>query len=187
MRKPIKTFIYLLAAALLLSGCSMRTVDEMYALPKRSKDYSNLQAVMDNAMAGHEFCAPLSGENQQSVQIADVDGDGEQEYIVFTKSSSELPLRVLVFDRKDGNFYHADTIESNGTAFDQVEYIQMDEKPGVEMVIGRLVSGQLVRSVSVYTFATGEAEQLISAKAQAAYYRKARHADHDLAAERREK
>ena len=163
MRKSIKTFICLLGAALLLSGCSMRTVDEMYALPKRSKDYSNLQAVMDNAMEGYEFCAPLSGENQQSVQMADVDGDGEQECIVFAKSSFELPLRVLVFDRKDGGFYHTDTIESNGTAFDQVEYIQMDDKPGVEMVIGRLISDQLVRSVSVYTFATSEAVQLISA------------------------
>lgn len=135
----------------------------MYQLPKRSKDYSNLQSVMDKAMTGLSFCAPLTGDNQQSVQMADVDGDQEQEYLVFTKGTSELPLRILIFDRADGVFVHTDTIESNGAAFDQIEYIQMDEKPGLEVVVGRQVSDQLVRSVSVYTFAGGEAEQLMTA------------------------
>ncbi len=163
MRKRITRLICLLMAALSISGCSMRTVDEMYVLPKRSKDYSNLQAAIDQAMEGLEFCAPLSGDNQQTVQIADVDGDHQQEYLVFAKGSSELPLRILLFDRQEESFLHVDTIESNGTAFDQVEYIQMDDKPGVELVIGRQLNNQLVRSVSVYTFARGEAEQMVTA------------------------
>ena len=162
MRKRIKRLFCLLVVALSLSGCSMRTVDQMYLLPKRSKDYSNLQSAIDNAMAGLEFCAPLSGDNQQTVQIADVDGDEQQEYLVFAKGSSEIPLRVLVFDRQEDGFLHIDTIESNGTAFDQVEYIQMDDKPGVELVVGRQLSDQLMRSVSIYTFASGEAEQLVT-------------------------
>ena len=64
MGKHIK-FIFLLAiAALILSGCSMRTVDQMYRLPKRSEDFNNLQSAIDSAMAGLEYSAPLSGENQ---------------------------------------------------------------------------------------------------------------------------
>ena len=162
MRKRIKGLFCLLMVALTFSGCSMRTVDQMYALPKRSKDYSNLQAAIDQAMTGLEFCAPLSGDNQQSVQMADVDGDEQQEYLVFAKGSSEIPLRVLVFDRQVDGFLHIDTIESNGTAFDQVEYIQMDDKPGVELVVGRQLSDQLMRSVSIYTFSSGEAEQMVT-------------------------
>ncbi len=162
MSNRIRRLFCLLMAALSLSGCSMRTVDQMYVLPKRSKDYSNLQAAIDKAMAGLEFCAPLSGDNQQTVQIADVDGDGLQEYLVFAKGSSEIPLRILLFDRQNEEFLHIDTIESNGTAFDQIEYIQMDDKPGVELVVGRQLSNQLMRSVSVYTFARGEAEQLVT-------------------------
>lgn len=160
MRK--KYIICLLAAALLLSGCSMQKVNQMYQLPKRSEDYSNLHSVINAAMAGHEFCAPLSGENQQTVQMADLNGDGEQEYLVFTKGNSELPLRILIFSRVDDGFVHWDTIDSSGAAFDQVEYVQMDEKPGVEMVVGRQISDQLVRSVSVYTFSGGKGEKLIS-------------------------
>lgn len=152
-----------LVAALMLSGCTMRTVGQMYQLPKRSEDYSNLQSVMDKAMTGLKFSAPISGDNQQSVQMADIDGDGEQEYLVFCKGTSELPLRILVFDRFDGGYVHIDSIESNGAAFDQVEYVQMDEKPGVEIVVGMKISDLLTRSVSVYTFGDGEAERLMTA------------------------
>ncbi len=163
MGNRIKKLFCLLLSAMILSGCSMQTVDQMYRLPKRSTDYSNLQAAIDKAMDGLAFSAPLTGENQQSVQMADVDGDTLQEYLVFAKGSSELPLRILVFDRVDDVFVHTDTIESNGAAYDQVEYIQMDDKPGVEVIIGRQISDQLVRSVSVYTFSGGEAEQLVTA------------------------
>ena len=162
MRNRIKPIAVMLVAALMLTGCTMRTVGQMYQLPKRSEDYSNLQSVMDKAMGGLKFSAPISGDNQQSVQMADIDGDGEQEYLVFCKGSAELPLRILVFDRVDGAFTHIDSIESNGADFDQVEYIQMDEKPGVEMVVGHKISDMLTRSVSVYTFADGESERLIT-------------------------
>lgn len=163
MKKRIKGVVVLLVAALTLTGCTMRTVDRMYQLPRRSEDYSNLQSVMDKAMAGLKFSAPVSGDNQQNVQMADLDGDGDQEYLVFCKGTSELPLRILVFDRVDGAFVHIDSIASNGASFDQVEYIQMDEKPGVEIVVGHQISDQLVRSVSVYTFADGESERLLTA------------------------
>ena len=161
--KQAKRLICLILSALMLSGCSIQAVNQMYQLPKRSEDYSNLQSVMDQAMAGLDFCAPITGDNQQSVQLADVDGDEEPEYMVFSKANEQLPLRVLVFDRQEDTFVHVDTIESNGAAFDQVEYVQMDDKPGLELVIGRQISDQLVRSVSVYTFAGGEAEQLMTA------------------------
>ncbi len=160
MRK--KYIVCLLAAVLMLSGCAMQKVNQMYQLPKRSEDYSNLHTVINAAMSGLEFCAPLSGENQQTVQMADLNGDGEQEYLVFTKGNSELPLRILIFSRVDEGFVHTDTIDSSGAAFDQVEYVQMDEKPGVEVVVGRQISDQLVRSVSVYTFSGGKGEKLIS-------------------------
>lgn len=162
MKKSVLVLICVMFAASILTGCSMQTVDQLYRLPKRSSDYRNLQSAMDQAMDELDFCAPLTGENQQSVQMADVDGDGQQEYLVFTKGSNEMPLRILVFDMQNDLFIHTDTIESNGSAFDQVEYVQMDGEPGVEVIVGRQVSDQLVRSVSVYSFSSGEAEQMIS-------------------------
>ena len=152
----------LLATVLLLSGCSLRTIDQMYCLPKRSESYQDLQRVIDQAMVGKEYSAPLSGENRQTVQLADLDGDGEQEYLLFARSSSENPLQILIFGRVEGEYVLIDTVDGSGSYFDMVEYIQMDEKPGLEMVVGRQLSDQVLRSVSIYSMRDGSAQQLVS-------------------------
>lgn len=156
------TIVLWVLILILLSGCAMHTAEQMYCLPKRSKEYSDLQNAIDKAMTDLEYCAPLTGENQQTVQMADLDGDEAEEYLLFAKGSSERPLRILIFDQHDGRFVHTDTIESNGSSFDLVEYIQMDNKPGLEMVVGRQLSNQVLRSVSVYNFSGGQTEQLLS-------------------------
>lgn len=150
-------------ACLLLSGCAMKTVDEMYCLPKRSEAYQELQKVLDTELQNMEYCAPLSGMNQQPVQAADVDGDGVSEFLVFAKAAGERPLRILVIEREDQTFTLTDTLQFSGTAFDQVEYISMDDKSGVELVVGIQLSNQLLRSVAAYTFADGKGEKLLDA------------------------
>lgn len=163
MYRKMKYVLFLLAAAMLISGCAMRTVDEMYALPKRSAEYEDLQNAIDQAASGLEYCAPLSGENQQTVQMADLDGDGEEEYLLFAKGSSDKPLQILVFGRTEEGYALRETIESSGSGFELVEYADMDGKPGSELVVGRQVSDQVLRSVSVYSFADGKAAQLMTA------------------------
>ncbi len=158
MPKKIKCILLCLGLVLSLCGC-MRTVDQMYRLPKRSEEFEGLQAAMDKAMSGMSHCAPLAGENQQAVQMADLNGDGVEEYLLFAKSDSEHPLKILVFARNEDTFLLAQTIESNGSAFDMVEYVQMDDKGGMELVFGSLLADQVLKSVSVYTFGadlTGE-------------------------------
>lgn len=151
MPKKLKCIICFLLVLLTLTGC-MRTVDKMYRLPKRSEEFQDLQKAMDKAMTGMEYCAPLAGENQQAVQMADLNGDGTMEYLLFAKADSEHPLRIMIFQKYNDSIQLAQTIESNGSAFDQVEYIQMDEEAGMELVFGSKLTDQVLRSVSVYTF-----------------------------------
>ncbi len=153
--------LFTLFLAVLLSGC-MSTVDQMYCLPKRSEAAQRLQNVIDEAMGELAYSAPLSGENQQTVQTADLDGDGSNEYLVFAKGTSEKPLKILIFAHSGDQYVLLHTIESNGFAFDQVEYVQMDGEAGLELVVGRQVSDKVLRSVSVYRFSAGQIEQLLS-------------------------
>lgn len=146
-----------------LAGCSMTTVEEMYCLPKRTDAYHDLQSVIDKAMTGLSYSAPLSGEYQQVVQMADLDGDGKLEYLLFAKGGTESPLQILVFRQQEDSFVHVDTVSHNGTDFVQVEYAQMDDKPGVEVVVGCQISDQLLRTMTVYSFSKGEMEQRLSA------------------------
>ena len=163
MKRFLKCIMLILSAALLLSGCTMRTVGQMYKLPRRSDDFNNLQSAIDSAMSGLDYSAPPAGENRQTVHIADLDGDEEPEYLVFAKGSAERPLRVLIFNEEKNKFVHVDTIESNGSAFDQVEYVEMDGKAGVEIVVGSQLSDQVLRSVAVYTFKDGQVQQMMTA------------------------
>ncbi len=163
MKRRIAVFAVLTLTALLCAGCTIQTVEEMYDLPKRSSEYSQLQSAIDSAMIGLTYCAPISGDNQQSVQMADLDGDGVEEYLVFTTGDMEKPLQILIFTQEeDGTCVLAEVIASNGTAFEQVEYVHFDDQPGFELVIGRQVSDQILRSVSVYTFHGDSAEQQLA-------------------------
>ena len=161
MRKYIKICLMLLAA-LTLSGCGLKTVDQLYCLPKRSEAYNNLQAVIDEAMDGLSFSAPMYGSNRQTVQVADLDGDEVDEYLLFARDNSEKPLKILIFCQLASGDVLMDTIEGYGFAFDFVEYAQIDDRPGVEIIVGRQVCDQVERSVSVYRFTSGFSRQLLS-------------------------
>lgn len=161
MRKRILV-VLLIAAASLLCACQIRTVDEMYRVPKRPQSYNDLQSVMDAAMTGMEYSAPRSGENQQTVQMADLDGDGIREYLLYAKGAEDKPLQILIFAQRDDSYVLLDTIGCTGASFDLVEYVQMDGSGGMEIVVGCQISGQVPRSVSVYSLQEGQINQILS-------------------------
>lgn len=162
MSRYWKIGLMLLLAVLTLTGCSLRTVDALYCLPKRSEAYNNLQSVIDKAMADLEYAAPTYGDNRQVVQLADLDGDGVDEYLLFAKDNSEKPLKILIFCQLASGYVLMDTIEGYGFAFDFVDYAQVDDRPGVEIIVGRQLSDQVMRAVSVYRFTSGFSRQLLS-------------------------
>ena len=161
MRKRIWMML-ILAVACLLYGCQIRTVDQMYRVPKRPESYNDLQKVMDAAMTGMEYSAPRAGENQQTVQMADLDGDGIREYLLYAKGDGDKPLQILIFAQQSDSYVLLDTVSCTGSAFDLVEYVQMDGLGGMEIVVGCQISEQVTRSVSVYTMNQGSANQLLS-------------------------
>lgn len=163
MKKRIWIALILLIAASILTGCTMRTVDEMYRLPRRSETDNNLQSAIDSAMEALSFSAPIAGENQQTVQMADLDGDGTVEYVVFARDTVNKAMRILIFGQENDAFSLRSVIESHGSAFEQVEYVDIDAQPGLEMVVGRQVSDQVRRSLSVYAFSGGTPEQIMTA------------------------
>lgn len=148
--------------ALVGTGCSIRTIEELYCVPNRSESFLGLQSAIADSMYNLSYSPPLTGQNLQPIQEVDLDGYGTPEYLVFAKGSSEKPLQILVFSENEGKFRRAGTIESSGTDFDQVEYIQMDGKPGLEIVVSRRVSDQVMRTLAVYTMVDGNIEQVLT-------------------------
>lgn len=155
-------WVLVIMLSLLLSGCNIRTIDELYCPPNRSEDYMNLQSAMNSAMDGLEYNAPISGDNQQNVQMSDLNGDGVVEYLLFARGNGEKPLKILIFTCVNDQFVLMDTIESYGSAFDQVQYVKMREGDGYDMVVGYQVSNQVVRTVSVYTCVDSRMQKVLT-------------------------
>lgn len=162
MKKRILVFLLSMLAVFLLAGCAMWTVEDLYCLPKRALKDDNLQAVMNEAMSGLSYCAPLGGENRQPVRYADLDGDGSDEYILLAKDHSDQPLKFIIISRLASGYRRMATIEGYGSDFDFVELANLDDAPGMELIVGRQINEDVSCAVSVYRFSSGTATELVN-------------------------
>jgi len=159
-----KVLLGCLLLIVLLAGCSVRSADELYALPRQSDIYDNLQQAIDQVMVnGAAYSGPQTGSNQQAVQLADLDGDGQDEAVVFMKTTGDKPLKAYIFDREDDMFRNTAVIEGDGSEFDAVEYAQLDGEPGLEILVGRRLSDQIVHSLGAYAYRQGRHVELMNA------------------------
>lgn len=160
MKKRILVSTCVFFLTLLLSGCGARTIDEMYCLPRRSERNNNLRTAIESAMSGRVYAAPVSGTNQESVQTADLDGDGKDEYLIFTRSLQDDSLQILLFNQlSEENYELWETIVCKGSSFEQVQYANIDDKPGCELIVGTQLNEKVTRTVSLYSFSSGQAEK----------------------------
>ncbi len=152
----------LLVLLLLLTGCYSFDSDDLYALPQRSPEYRALQSAVESALGSGSYSAPVSGANRQAVQQVDLDGDGQEETLVFCKMEGERPLRVLILRKLGEEYSLACTLEGEGTAFDSVQYAQIDGQPGQEILLSRRIGQQVQQFLSVYTLNGDSAAELMS-------------------------
>lgn len=161
--KWCKLLLGCFAFALLFSGCATHSSEGLYALPRQSDAYYDLQNAIDQVLTSSTaYAGPLTGSNQQSVQLVDLDGDGEDEAVAFLKTTGELPLKACIFDRSGESYVNTAVIEGDGSGFDAVEYAQIDGEPGMEIVLGRRLSDQIVQSLAVYTCREGQMVELMT-------------------------
>ncbi len=126
-----------LAAA--LSGCMFASSPEdLYSLPKLPEEYVDLEqelAVLVNN--GYEYAAPTGGENIQLVQMVDIDGDGEDEALVFLRKSSDpKPMKICIFKQQEEGYQTAAVIEENAASIAQVDYRDLNGDGIQEIVVG---------------------------------------------------
>lgn len=162
-RKKASIFLMALLLCTLFSGCILQSAEELYALPKQSAEYYTLQNQIESVLdSGAEYCAPVSGDRRQAVQLADLDSDGQEEAIVFFRMPGEKPLKMYIY-KKDGTGYvESAVIEGDGSAFESVDYRQIDTTLGLEIVVGRQVSDQVPQTLSVYSLEGGHVTELLN-------------------------
>ena len=149
-RNMFIAFLVLLAAAG-LSGCMRILADDLYSLPQASEEYLRLQWHIDSVLRdGAEFSPPTSGPNRQSVQLKDLNGDGDNEVIAFFSVPGDSVLKIYIFEMVDGDYAVAEIIEGFGTAIESVRYVDMDGDGVMELVVGWQL-GAALKHMSIYS------------------------------------
>ena len=164
MKGPLKKpLLGLLALGLIcLSGCVFGSVEEMYALPKSSQAYVDLQTKINTEKGSAEHIAPLSGENRQTIQLVDVDGDGVQEAVTFFRdAAAEKPLKIVIFRQDDRGDYQVSTrIEGMGSEIESIDYLNLDDQPGRDILVS-WQAGSSVHTLVGYALSANQTMEIL--------------------------
>ena len=161
MRERFRVLLGLILGLVLLSGCSFRSGDDLYALPKTSDEYNSLHSSIQTLLdSGLEYAAPLSGSNTQQVQAVDLDADGTSEVVAFFRSSTGLQVSIF-WQNNEGEYQEMTTITGQGSAINSVAYAQLDGEGNREIVLTWQISSG-VYALSAYSVAPGGSVELLS-------------------------
>ena len=141
-----------LALAWLLSGCSFfSSAESLFTLPQLPIEYTDLSDQIQALIAdGYEYASPTGGRNIQSVQMVDLDGDGDEEAVAFfRRTSDEKPLKIFIFRASEDSYEQLCTVESSGSAIDSVYYRDLSGDGKQELIVGWRI-GADVQTVAVY-------------------------------------
>ena len=156
MRKRMIKMILVFGMLFLLSGCLSQTGETMYALPQLPDEYLELQATITRVMKelGAEYMAPSSGNNVQTIQLQDLDGDSKRESAVafFRVPNAEKPLKLYVFKQSPStDAYETEwIIEGEGTGIYSVAFEDLGGTSEKEIVVCWQISTK-VQSMSAYS------------------------------------
>lgn len=134
-----------MALMLLLTGCLFRPPDDLYKLPDVPADYERLTAAIKNVRSGLELeyatstdvALIISGDNTATIQLQDLDGDGQRESAVtFLKVPGvEKSLKIYIFTQEGEDYKVTGVVEGDGTAIYSVDYVDLNGSGTKELVV----------------------------------------------------
>ena len=130
---------------LLLTGCLFRSPSELYKLPEVSAGYEMLEAAIKGVKhslevesgTNPEVAVILAGDNTATIQLQDLDGDGERESaLAFIRVPGvEKPLKIFIFRQIGECFQVTGLVEGSGTAIYSIDYVDLNGKGTKELVV----------------------------------------------------
>ena len=157
----------LLFLSISLCGCMFEQAEGLYALPILPEEYSQLQSTIQDVMdqQGAEYATISSGDNTSTVQLLDLNGDGQQEMAaVFLRvtSAEEKPLRVCLFRKgADNNYRLTYVVEGDGTSINSVGYEDVTGDGVLDLIVSWQMSTK-VHILSAYALLDAGVYELMS-------------------------
>lgn len=165
MKKVIKRLFLITAAVLCLifvSGCSLNffSVESLLAPPALSGDNGEVQAAFNRLTASKtvQLRTPSRGTYKSSFVLYDIDGDSENEAVVFyTDTSIDSSARIAFLDCVNGTWVIASDIKGAGSGVYSIDFADFNGDGKFEVVVAwSTFENKTSRTVTVYTLSVGE-------------------------------
>ncbi len=159
--KLSKTAALLSAAAMCVSlcGCGLdSSIDNLLSPPMMSEEQQEIYSALTKA-AGDEISLvyPRSGAYRSAFVFRDMDGDGENEAVVFYNSltGKDSNVRVNILDKDDGEWRSVYDHAGAGTSVEQVFFTDLGGTGKVRMAIGYGYMTPTEKTLKLYSLGDG--------------------------------
>ena len=143
MKKPTykKWILLFLCICLLLTGsaCSMSevSIDELMRPPQLSQSRQQVQSTVSRLLGSTvQLVSPAGGEHRSSINLADLNGDGQNEAICFFVESDSKLISVLLLAKQGEKWQEAGRLKGDATAVDKLEIADLDDDGTAELIVG---------------------------------------------------
>ncbi len=168
-RRPRLPAAFCLLCCLLFSGCTPgATVDSLLKPPSLSEEQQQIYLALQDAVGSSiTLQYPRAGANLSAFTVADLDGDGADEALVFYKKTSltaaENGLRLSVLDQVKGAWMSVCDRPADGTEVERIEVSPMGDTTQNQIFVGYSGVDQSDKSLTVYRYGDSEVQQLFTA------------------------
>ncbi len=165
-----------LCAAVCMStgGCSLTdlSTDEMLRPPKTMGDEAEIeQLISKTAPRGYTLKYPKNGSYRSAIIMNDLDGDDVKEAIAFFREKDNTTgVHMLVMYENEGDWNISADFVTETTDVDCVDFADIDDKPGLEILAGYSTYTTNMSFLSCYTYSGGKTDTIESGQNYSAFY-----------------
>ena len=156
--RSVKASLTALLTAFVMTGCSIGiNVDTMLIPPKLSAQQEQIYQALKNSTGGDiRLKYPKRGAYLSAFIIADIDGDAEDEAIVFyernTLSAADAGLRISVLDCIEGEWQSRCDRSAEGSEIEKVVLSPLGESDRMNVIVGYSTANQSEKHLCVYNY-----------------------------------
>ena len=157
--KKILCFLFL---PLMLCGCSLNmSIDTLLTPPKLSEQQQQIyNALKSYTGANISLKYPKSGNYLSAFIIDDIDGDSDNEAIVFyeknTMSAEKNSLRINVLDQDEAGWKSVYDHAADGAELEKIVITTLGENERSSIIVGYSLINQSEKVVSIYDYVDGK-------------------------------
>ena len=137
--KKTISLLSVLCLLLALSGCSMSevSIDELMRPPQLSQSRQQVQSTVNQLLGNASaLIAPTGGNHRSSINLADMNNDGQNDVICFFAESDTKLISVLLLQKQQDKWQEVGRFAGDATSVDKLEIADLDDDGTAELIIG---------------------------------------------------